>query len=118
MTGTGPGGERRTIARLVLRGKALTLLPGELTIGEAPMRQPLNPNQQRRVEEFVRRKGESCVLCGSEALRCADTAATYIGGGFNVRLICTNAEDPAHTGRLGLVWNYSITADEAERISL
>jgi hypothetical protein len=82
------------------------------------MRQLLGPGQQRRVEEFVGRKGERCPLCGSAALRCDNSVATFIGGGLNVRLTCTNAGDQAHTGRLGLVWNYSITADEARQIGL
>jgi hypothetical protein len=82
------------------------------------MRQPLNLDERRSVEEFVRRKGERCNLCGNADLRCDDTAATYIGGGFNVRLICTNDGDPAHTGGIGLVRDYSITADEAQQISL
>jgi hypothetical protein len=82
------------------------------------MRQQLGPDQQRRVEEFVRLKGERCTLCGSAALRCDNSAATYIGGGLNVRLICTNAEDQAHNGGLGLVWNYSITADAAQSIGV
>ena len=82
------------------------------------MRQQLRPDQQRLVEEFVRRKGKTCALCGSAALRCDYSAATYLGGGLNVRLICTNAGDQAHTGGLGLVWNYSITGDEAARIGL
>jgi hypothetical protein len=82
------------------------------------MRQLLGPDQQRRVEEFLRQKEERCALCGSEDLRCDNSAASYIGGGLNVRLICTNAGDQAHTGSLGLVCNYSITADEARQIGL
>jgi hypothetical protein len=82
------------------------------------MRQLLGPDQQRRVEEFVRRKGETCTLCGTADLRCDNSAATYFGGGLSIRLICTNAGDQAHTGRLGLVWNYTITADEARQIGL
>jgi hypothetical protein len=82
------------------------------------MRQLLGPDQQRRAEEFVRQKGERCALCGSEDLRCDNSAASYIGGGLNVRLICTNAGDQAHTGSHGLVWNYTITADEARQIGL
>jgi hypothetical protein len=41
------------------------------------MRQPLTPDQQRSVEAFVRRRGETCKICGSEDLRCDDSAATF-----------------------------------------
>jgi hypothetical protein len=82
------------------------------------VRRYLGPDQQRRVEEFVRRKGEQCNLCGTADLQCDNSAATYFGGGLTVRLICTNAGDHAHTGGLGLLRNYSITADEAQHIGL
>jgi hypothetical protein len=82
------------------------------------MRRYLGPDQQRRVEEFVRRKGEQCNLCGTVDLQCDNSATTYFGGGVTVRLICTNAGDRAHMGGLGLLRNYSITADEAQHIGL
>jgi hypothetical protein len=82
------------------------------------MRQPLSPDQQRSVEAFVRRLKERCKLCGSEDLRCDDSAATFAGGGYSVRLICANDAAPIHVGGIGLVRDYSITADEARQIGL
>jgi hypothetical protein len=82
------------------------------------MRQPLSPDQQRSVEHFVRRKGKRCNVCGSEDLCCGAAAAPYLGGGFNVHLICINEEDKAHAAGFGLIRDYSITAEEARQIGL
>ncbi len=76
------------------------------------MRRHLSPDQRRRVEGLVREKEERCGLCGSTDLRCDEDAATYIGGGFNVRVLCTN------TGGFGLARDYSITPDEARLVGL
>ena len=81
-------------------------------------RQPLSPGQQRSVEVFVRQRGVRCKLCHNENLRCQDSAATFPGGGFNVRLICTNTETEAHSEGHGLVRDYSITPGEARQIGL
>ncbi len=88
------------------------------SIGAGAMRQQLGLDQQRRVEEFLRRKGQRCTLWGSADLRCGNSAARYSGGGYNVRLICTDAGDQAHIGGIGLIWDHSITADEAQGIGL
>lgn len=82
------------------------------------MRQPLSSGTQRSVEEFVRQEGVRCNLCGNEDLRCADSAAVFLGGGLNVRLICTNEGAEAHAGGIGMIRDYSITAEEARRIGL
>jgi len=78
----------------------------------------LSPDQRRRVEGLVREKEERCGLCGSTDLRCDEDAATYIGGGFNVRVLCTNTGAEAHAGGFGLARDYSITPDEARLVGL
>jgi hypothetical protein len=78
----------------------------------------LGPEQRRRVEELVREKEERCGLCGSTDLRCEEDAATFVGGGFNVRVLCTNTEAEAHAGGFGLARDYSVTPDEARRVGL
>jgi hypothetical protein len=65
-----------------------------------------------------RYKEERCGLCGSTDLRCDEDAATYIGGGFNVRVLCTNTGAEAHAGGFGLARDYSITPDEARLVGL
>ena len=82
------------------------------------MRRPLSSDQRRRVEGLVREKEERCGLCGSTDLRCDEDAATYIGGGFNVRVLCTNTGAEAHAGGFGLARDYSITHDEARLVGL
>ncbi len=82
------------------------------------MRRHLSPDQRRRVEGLVREKEERCGLCGSTDLRCDEDAATYIGGGFNVRALCTNTGAEAHAGGFGLARDYSITPDEARLVGL
>lgn len=62
------------------------------------MRRTLRPDQRRRLEELVRDKEERCELCGSTGLRCDEDAATYIGGGFNVRVLCANTGAEVHAG--------------------
>ncbi len=47
-----------------------------------------------------------------------EDAATYIGGGFNVRVLCTNTGAEAHAGGFGLARDYSITPDEARLVGL
>jgi hypothetical protein len=85
---------------------------------EAPMRRPLSPDQRRRVEELVREKEERCGLCGSTGLWCDEDAATFVGGGLNVRVLCTNTGAEAHAGGFGLGRDYSVTPDEARRVGL
>ncbi len=85
---------------------------------EAPMRRHLSPDQRRRLEGLVREKEERCGLCGSTDLRCDEDAATYIGGGFNVRVLCTNTGAEAHVGGFGLARDYSITPNEARLVGL
>ena len=82
------------------------------------MRRSLSPDQRRRVEGLVREKEERCGVCGSTDLRCDEDAATYIGGGFNVRVLCTNTGAEAHAGGFGLARDYSITPDEARLVGL
>ena len=57
------------------------------------MRRALSAEQRRRVEELVQEKGETCGLCGNVVLRCEEDAAPYLGGGYSVRLRCTNPTD-------------------------
>ena len=78
----------------------------------------LGPQQRRRVEELVREKEERCGLCGSAGLRYEEDAATFVGGGFNVRVLCTNTEAEAHAGGFGLARDYSVTPKEARRVGL
>jgi hypothetical protein len=85
---------------------------------ETRMRRGLSSEQRQRVEELVRAKQERCALCGNANLRCDDSAARYMSGGYNVRLICTNDTAAAHTGGIGLARDYSITPDEARRVGL
>lgn len=47
-----------------------------------------------------------------------EDAATYLGGGFNVRVLCTNTGAELHAGGFGLARDYSITPDEARRVGL
>jgi len=82
------------------------------------MRRRLSRDQRRRIEELVQEKQERCALCGNADLRCGEDAAPYMGGGYNVRLICTNDTVAAHTGGTGLTRDYSITPDEARRVGL
>jgi hypothetical protein len=82
------------------------------------MRRPLSPEQRQRVEELVLEKGERCSLCGNANLRCDEDAASYLGGGYSIRLLCTNTDATAHVGGIGLAWDYSITLDEARRVGL
>jgi hypothetical protein len=82
------------------------------------MRGPLSPDQRRRVEELVREKEERCGLCGSTGLRCDEDAATFVGGGFNVRVLCANTGAEAPGVGLGLARDYSVTPDEARRVGL
>ncbi len=85
---------------------------------EAPMRRPLSPDQRQRLEGLVREKEERCGLCASTGLRYDEDAATYIGGGFNVRVLCTNTGAEAHAGGFGLARDYSVTPNEARRVGL
>jgi hypothetical protein len=85
---------------------------------EAPMGIRLGPEQRRRLEGLVREKEERCGLCGSTGLRCDEDAATFVGGGFNVRVLCTNTGAEAHAGGFGLARDYSVTPDEARRVGL
>ena len=59
-------------------------------------------------------------LCGSVVLRCEEDAAPYLGGGYSVRLWCTNlTDDEEHAGGgFGLAWDYSLTPEEAQRVGL
>jgi hypothetical protein len=82
------------------------------------MRILLSPDQRRRLEGLVREKEERCGLCGSTGLRCDEDAAPFIGGGFNVRLLCTNTGAEVHAGGFGLVRDYSVTPEEARRVGL
>ena len=82
------------------------------------MRRPLSPDQRRRIEGLVREKEERCGLCGSTDLRCDEDAATHIGGGLNVRVLCTNTGAETHAGGFGLARDYSITREEARRVGL
>lgn len=74
--------------------------------------------QRRRLEGLVREKEERCGLCGSTDLRCEEDAATFVGGGFNVRVLCANTGAEAHAGGFGLARDYSVTPDEARRVGL
>jgi hypothetical protein len=83
------------------------------------MRRLLSSEQRRRVEELAREKGETCGLCGNVVLRCDEDAAPYLGGGYSVRLRCTNpTDDEDHAGGFGLAWDYSLTPEEAQRVGL
>ena len=82
------------------------------------MRRPLGPDRRRRLEELVREKEERCGLCGSTDLRCDEDVATYIGGGFKVRVLCHNTGAGAHAGGFGRARDYSITPAEGGRVGL
>ena len=83
------------------------------------MRRPLSAEQRRSVEELVQEKGETCGLCGNVVLRCDKDAAPYLGGGYSVRLRCTNpTDDEEHAGGFGLAWDYSLTPEDAQRVGL
>jgi hypothetical protein len=60
-------------------------------------------------------KGSYAEVNGLENLRCDEDAASYLGGGYSVRLLRTNTDATAHVGGIGLAWDYSITPDEARR---
>jgi hypothetical protein len=82
------------------------------------MRRPLSSEQRRHIEQLVLEKGERCSLCGNANLRCDEDAAPYPGGGYSVRLMCTNADAAAHAGGIGLAWDYEISSSEASRVGL
>jgi hypothetical protein len=82
------------------------------------MRGPLSPDQRRRLEGLVREKEERCGLCGSTGLGCDEDAATFVGGGFNVRVLCTNTGAEVHAGGFGLARDYSVTPEKARRVGL
>ncbi len=65
-------------------------------------------------------KGETCGLCGGVVLRCDEDAVSYPGGGYGVRLRCTNLADEDHAGGggYGLAWNYALSPEEAQRVGL
>ena len=78
------------------------------------MRVPLSSQQRRRFEELVCEKGERCTLCANADLRCDEDAVPYLGGGYNVRLLCTNTWAKAHAAGRGLARDYTLTPDEAQ----
>jgi hypothetical protein len=83
------------------------------------VRRNLSREQRRGIESLVRAKGETCGVCGNSDLRSGEDAATQEGGGFSVELRCTNAFlAEGHAGGGGLVWNYSITPEEARQVGL
>ncbi len=82
------------------------------------MRRSLSSGQRQRIEELVLEKGERCSLCGNANLRCDEDAASYLGGGYSVRLMCTNTDAAAHTGGIGVAWDYEISSKEASRVGL
>ena len=83
------------------------------------VRRNLSREQRRSIERLLRAKGETCRVCGNSDLRSADDAADEVGGGLSVELRCTNAFlAKGHAGGTGLVWNYSITPDEARQVGL
>ena len=57
-------------------------------------------------------------VCGFTGLRCDEDAATFVDGGFNVRVLCTNTGAEANAGGFGLARYYSVTPDEARRVGL
>ncbi len=86
------------------------------------MQKLLSPEQRRRVEELAQEKGETCGVCGGVVLRCDEDAYSYPGGGYGVRLRCTNpTDDQGHGGggrEFGLAWEYSLSSEEARRVGL
>ena len=83
------------------------------------MRRLLSSEQRRHVEELAQEKGETCGLCGGVVLRCDEDAVSYPGGGYGVRLRCTNPADEDHAGGgFGVAWNYALTPEEAQRVGL
>lgn len=60
----------------------------------------LSPEQQRRVEELLRRRGLVCPVCGSSALSSTGQAYGTINRRISVQYVCTNreAEHPNPTG--------------------
>ncbi len=84
------------------------------------MRRLLSSEQRRHVEELAQEKGETCGVCGGVVLRCDEDAVSYPGGGYSVRLRCTNpTDDEEHAGGgFGLAWEYSLSSEEAQRVGL
>ncbi len=86
------------------------------------MRTLLSPEQRRRVEALAQEKGETCGVCGGVVLRCGEEAYSLPGGGYGVRLRCTNpADDEDHAesgGGFGLAWDHSLSSEEARRVGL
>jgi hypothetical protein len=82
------------------------------------MRRPLSPGQRLRLEGLVREKEERCGLCGSTGLWCDEDAASFIGGGFNVRVLCTNTGAEVHAGGFGLARDHSVTPSKVRRPGL
>jgi hypothetical protein len=86
------------------------------------MRRLLSSEQRRHVEELAQEKGETCGVCGGVILRCDEDAYSYPGGGYGVRLRCTNpTDDEGHGGGgggFGLAWEYSLSSEEARRVDL
>jgi hypothetical protein len=82
------------------------------------MRRPLSSEQRQHIEQLVLEKGERCSLCGNANLRCDEDAASYQGGGYSVRLMCTNTDAAAHADGIGLTWSYEISSNEASQVGL
>jgi hypothetical protein len=82
------------------------------------MRRQLSWDQRQRVEELVHEKSERCGLCGNANLRCDAGVAIYLGDRYSVRLLCTNVDAAAHSGGIGLAWDYEIDSEEAARIGI
>jgi hypothetical protein len=78
----------------------------------------LSRDQQRRVEELLREKGERCGLCGSTDLRCGSEARPDPGGGFAVDLQCANKDAAPHAGGIGVASIYVLSSDEARIVGL